>query len=258
MKITSLSILLIAIATFVSCGSDDDNENKNGGNTPNESLVPGNDLQVGESARDLLSNDLFGALVIEVMYHENHAPREGSMENTKNFLEEFLNKPGGIEIKLRQIPSPESGSYSSQEVRNIESEHRTEFNRTDTIAVSLLFLDGEYSTPNVLGIAYQNTSTAVFQSTVKSNSGGLGQPSRELVETTVIEHEIGHILGLVNTGTPMVHDHQDESNGHHCTDDNCLMYYAIESADMISNILGGSIPELDEKCKQDLRANGGK
>ena len=86
----------------------------------------------------------------------------------------------------------------------------------------------------------------------------MGQPSRELVESSVIQYEIGHILGLVNTGTEMVEDHQDEENGHHCTDDDCLMYYAIESADMISNILGGSIPDLDEKCKQDLRANGGK
>ena len=84
-------------------------------------------------------------------------------------------------------------------------------------------------------------------------------PSLEVLETTVVNHEFGHLLGLVNAGSPLQSDHQDTEHGKHCTEQDCLMYYTAETGEGIINMLsGGSVPSLDAQCIADLQANGGK
>ncbi len=53
-------------------------------------------------------------------------------------------------------------------------------------------------------------------------------------------------------------EHQDEPNGRHCDNSNCLMFSNINSSDAVANIFGNGIPFLDNNCVNDLRANGGK
>ncbi len=127
------------------------------------------------------------------------------------------------------------------------------------MAVNILYTNGQYTgSANTLGIAYRNTSIALFGKTIHDNSGGVGQTSRTKLEATVLEHEIGHLLGLVDLGSSMQVDHKDSSNGNHCNNKNCLMYYASETTDILGFIITGSIPQLDTNCKADLKANGGK
>jgi predicted Zn-dependent protease len=122
-----------------------------------------------------------------------------------------------------------------------------------------LVLDGSYADNNqVLGIAYRNTSMAIFGGTIADNSGGVSQPTRSKLESTVMNHEFGHLLGLVNLGSNMVDNHQDSSNGKHCDNSDCLMYYASETTEIASFLIGNDIPALDQNCKNDLIANGGK
>lgn len=91
----------------------------------------------------------------------------------------------------------------------MEKEHREHFTEGTTLASYIIFLDGEFSTSNVLGIAYYNTSTAYFHETIDRISGGLGQPSRTKIESTVFAHEFGHLMGLLNNGTDTQDDHHD-------------------------------------------------
>jgi hypothetical protein len=125
-----------------------------------------------------------------------------------------------------------------------------------------LFVDGEYAANSggtvTLGVAWRNTSMAIFHKSIEDLSGGIGQPARSVLESTVMDHEIGHLLGLVNVGSDMQVDHQDDPNGHHCDNSNCLMHYLAETGDIITTLLGGNIPQLDNNCIADLQANGGK
>lgn len=73
-----------------------------------------------------------------------------------------------------------------------------------------------------------------------------------------MNHEFGHLFGLVNIGTDMVENHEDTEHSKHCDKNNCLMYYASETTEIASFLIGNDIPELDENCKNDLIANGGK
>jgi predicted Zn-dependent protease len=99
---------------------------------------------------------------------------------------------------------------------------------------------------------------ALFERTIQDLSGGLTQPEQSRLESVVLQHELGHILGLVNAGTAMVTNHQDAPHGRHCTNTNCLMHYTVETGNVVQNLLDGSLPQLDSNCLSDLRANGGK
>jgi hypothetical protein len=96
----------------------------------------------------------------------------------------------------------------------------------------------------------------------RSKSGrifrGLAQPSRFTLEATVTEHEFGHLLGLVDYGTPMAAAHEDSGHAHHCDNQACLMYYGAETIDIAGSLTGGEVPAPDEHCIADLKANGGK
>ncbi len=215
-------------------------------------------LSVGASSADLLSSD-YTRLEIEVDYVSGYQPSQTALNNLQSFLESRLNKPGGISIVLDdEISSPGMSSFTTQQVYEIEKEHRDSFTEDKTLAAYFIILDAPYQQENVLGVAYFNTSMALFEGVIKQNTGGFGQPSAATVESSVLMHEFGHILGLVDTGSSMVTNHEDGEHEKHCNNENCLMYWAIQTTDLMGNLTGGSIPDLDKNCIQDLQANGGK
>jgi hypothetical protein len=54
----------------------------------------------------------------------------------------------------------------------------------------------------------------------------------------------------------MVTNHK--ANGNHCSNQDCLMYYAAETTDILGFLVTGNIPTLDANCISDIKANGGK
>lgn len=252
-------VLLLASAALllgaVGCG----NGTVEGPNGNDESGSYDHRLAAGASARDFLTAGSFDRLVVQVQYVAGARPTDGALARLETFLAARLNKPDGITIQLgAQLQSQAQPSYSTADVRALEQQHRTTYTDGRSLAAYVLFLDGEYAEgSNVLGIAYNNTSMAVFAEKIGEFTGGALQPSQETVETTVTQHEFGHVLGLVNNGSPMQVEHQDEPNGAHCDNDKCLMHYAVRLSDFIANLLGG-VPGLDQNCLDDLQSNGGK
>lgn len=214
---------------------------------------------VGSSANDLLSNNKYNALILEIQYMPGYAPDANAIELVKNFLSTFLKKEGGISIVTREIPGTSASSLSLNDIKAIENTSRSSFTNGSTMAISVIYTNGQYSdNANTLGIAYRNTSVALLGKVIHDNSGGFGQVSRTKLEATVLEHELGHLLGLVDLGSQMQLNHKDPANGNHCNNNNCLMYYASETTDILSFLNTNNIPQLDTNCKADLKANGGK
>lgn len=254
-----LFLLLLPATLLVSCSKDDDdpkNFNKD------RSL---NLKNVGASAHDLLAADKFKKVILEIQFVQGFEPQNATVNNLKTFMEQRLNKPDGITVKLNPLPASAFGkaSYSAADIAAIEENYRQEYTTPDAVAIYFFFADSHYSedtnNSKVLGIAYRNTSMALFQKTIQDLSGNsLTQPKRTDLETVVMQHELGHILGLVNVGTNMVTPHQDAPHGAHCTNTDCLMYWGVETGNVVQNLLGGNLPVLDQNCINDLRANGGK
>jgi hypothetical protein len=214
---------------------------------------------IGYSAHDLLSADIFSSLKVEIQHMTGFQPDQTAINNPNSFLNSRLNKPGQIQIVQEEIPATTDTAYSVNDIVTEENNNRTTFSQSGQLGVYFLFTDNVYSGGgNTLGVAYRNSSMALFGETIFNYSGGLGKISRASLETTLMEHEFGHILGLMaDLGSPMQTNHLDAAHGNHCNNSNCPMYYKMETTSMIG-MFGSNIPSLDANCFADLKANGGK
>lgn len=236
-------------------GSSDPSEPGGGGSVTefNSEAAP------GDSARAFLDDRQFSVLRIEIDYMEGYEPTADALDSLKTSLDTHLSKSSIQVGESSSIPAAGQGPYSAQDIRDLEAEHRDHYTRaaSDTLWAYFLVVDGKFDEEKVLGIAYYNTSMAFFGETIDEVSSGLGAPPEEKVEATVFRHEFGHNLGLVNNGVPMQQAHQDDGNGHHCTNEQCVMYYSIETTDYFSNLFDGTIPGFEQLCTADMEAQGG-
>lgn len=253
-----ISVFLVAfLATgIISCDSDDSEPDN-----PNADQNIANKEPLGTSANELLASDTFSSLRIELAYEEGFRPTQTTIDLIDEFLEARLNKPDGITITETVVDPSQTGPYDINEIVAIEDEHRTVFNNGDEIGV-WMFFSGEESSSNsgnsvVLGTAYRNTSVVIYERTFIELANNSPIPvNRSLIETSTIRHEMGHLFGLVNIGTPLTSDHEDPDNLRHCIVDGCLMFFQTVTS-VFNNSDTGSIPDFDPLCIADLQANGG-
>ena len=250
-------ILIMGFGLFISCSKND----------PIASIETINSVAnkqtTGSSSNDLLSDKKFTSMIIEVVYVQGFEPSTTAIDNFVSFLNARTYKPDGISIVKRAIPSTGNATFTNTEIIAIEDANRTKFNTSNQIAVWVFFADGKSSEDTsssvILGTAYRNTSLVIYEQTVQGLSDSPFKPNRSLLETTVITHELGHILGLTNLGAILQSNHEDTTHPKHCNVSSCLMYWSSETGNGIANMVsGGSAPQLDTQCLADLRANGGK
>ncbi|RXG27048.1 hypothetical protein [Leeuwenhoekiella marinoflava] len=261
-KITPyLTILFTSL--ILSCSSDNDSAATT---TTDPTLA--NKKALGASARDFLSAEQFTSMNVEIAYVEGFRPSNTTLSNLRNLFSQRLNKPDGVIFTETVVPASTVGALNRDEYTKIEEDNRTVFNVGDELGVWVFFTnensESDEGNSRILGTAYRNTSCIIFGETLRDFSRGITGPSLTQLETVTTEHEFGHLFGLVNLGTPMVRDHEDETAdddgeetpNKHCNQDNCLMYFQTV-ADATSTTMNG-LPTFGEFCQEDLRANGGK
>ncbi|AEH01318.1 hypothetical protein [Lacinutrix sp. 5H-3-7-4] len=254
-KQTYLFIILLSLISF-SCSKDDENN-------VTKNTVEYHLQTVGTSSNDLLSDEQFTSLIIELVYVEGFEPTQQTIDNLVSFFEERTYKPNGITVQKRSIASPGLSPYTTNEIRTIEDNNRTIFNTENQLAVWALYIDGlsasNSQNSSVLGTAYRNTSFVIYEESIHGLSDETFEPNRSILETTVTLHEIGHIFGLTNLGAPLQSNHEDEDHPKHCNETNCLMFWKTETANGVMDMVSGEqVPQLDAQCIADLQANGGK
>lgn len=247
--------LLFAIS---SCEKDEPSSDKADDQVQNS----GDQKELGESAAAFLHGKPYPELAVHLLYMDGYEPTGRAVDSIRSFLERHLKKPEGIRIALEKVASPGKSSYSIEDIDPIIEDERINDFASPPIRAYMLVVDGKYSensgNAETLGIAYAGHRMALFGASVHEFSNEITEPDRWKMESSVIAHEFGHILGLVANGSPMVDGHQDKGNGKHCDNSDCLMYYSMETSDVASKILGSDMPRLDANCQQDLVANGGK
>lgn len=257
MKYKILTVFLF-IFFVQACSKDNIDENAEN----NVLNISSNQKTLGTSSKDILSADRFTKMIIEIAYVEGFKPTQTTINNFVSFVEARTNKPGGIFVETIAIPSPGKSQYSIDDIIEIEDNSRVFYNTDDTITIWAFFSDGESNdnsdTSVILGKAYRNTSFVIFEDTIQGYSDSIFEPSRNVLETTIMTHEFGHILGLVNLGAPLQSNHEDTENAKHCNVNTCLMYFSTEIRNISGQMPGGTVPQLDSQCIADLQANGGK
>lgn len=255
-------ILFLGLILVAACSKSSD--------SPDPIINPANLLATGASANDILSNNTFTKLVIEIAYVTGFQPSAEAMNNFQAFLQQRTFKQD-IEIQYLELPSPNKSDLTLQEVGDLESENRTAYNEGSSLAIYIYFADAPSDTDDpqegtfTLGAVYRNTSMVIYEATVRNLALNNSQITIEDVETATLNHEFGHLFGLVDLGSLPVNDHEDPNAEHHCDIDGCLMRAEIEFGGGLMGLMNkristgkAAVPSLDSECILDLQANGGQ
>jgi hypothetical protein len=247
----------------------------------------------GESAHDILANDSFDKLQVQIAYVTGNRPTNESMANFQAYLQQHTFKTS-IELVYLELATPNKDSLSLQEIADLEKEHRTVYNSGSTLGVYIYFADAPSADDDevqglvTLGAVYRNTSMVIHEVTVRKLASQSASISVADVETATLNHEFGHLSGLVNLGTAMANQHEDPNSVNHCDVAGCLMRSELQFSGATGKNLaskgtngvhsacslqGGDVlklletqaskglavvPGLDSECVLDLQANGGR
>lgn len=292
MKRYGITVLVLFLAIILGCSknSNDDDEN------PKSVDKSANLLSSGDSAMDLLSNNSFDKLLIEIAYVTGFQPTQESMNNFVFFIKQRTFKEN-IELVYTQLDSPNEETLTLKEIADLESDNRTIYNNETTLAIYIYFADAPSDENNdeedlvTLGAVYHNTSMIIHEVTVRNLASKSVLITNADIETSTLNHEFGHLFGLVDLGTSMVNDHEDSEAENHCNVQGCLMRAELQfggpqnknglvqaksgtenvqsscsiSGQSILHMLEqraskglASVPGLDSECILDLKGNGGR
>jgi hypothetical protein len=215
---------------------------------------------VGSHATDYLGAVPYSSLLVEVDWIQGEDPDQNALNLLEQRLNERCRKPGGITIKLDSvIPAQGITTWRLSDIQALERRYRGSYSAGNTAVLYFLYLNGGYeddtSTSQTLGISYTGSSICIFKDSVRVTRGN--PANRSAVEDSVLVHEAGHNLGLVNIGVPMQSPHEDSAHSGHCTNTSCVNYWAVDTS--LSPRLLSTIPnQWGQECLADLHAAGGK
>ncbi len=256
---------LFCLGIILGCSKDSENP-------PNPQNVDktANLQATGSSANDILSNTNFDKLLIEIDYVDGFQPTGQTVANFEDYLRERTFKTD-IEFIFNNLSSPNEESLTLEEIADLESDNRDSYNDGRTLAIYIYFADSPSDGDDLdeglvtLGAVYRNTSMIIYESTIRDLASRSNTITVTDVETATLNHEFGHLFGLVNLGTDPVNDHEDPDAENHCNVTGCLMraelQFGVPMMKMMeSNASKGSaaVPVLDAECILDLQSNGGR
>lgn len=264
MRFAFLPFLLVGCANDVdpadsdTTGTDMTDSDTDPDTVSDDPVADNQRASTGDFAGDFIRDTTYSSMRIEVDYVQGHAPSQDMLDDLTERMESLLNKPDGIEAVIDdEIPDQGSPTWTVAQTRELEETWRDDYRDVEAgqAVLYMVFVDGgttsDQGNSRILGYAYQGSSIVIFDDSVEAASGG-GPLSSDIMPVVLL-HEVGHQLGLVNLGTPMVSDHEDVDRPGHDEDDECLMFWAAETGDVASMMLGGP-PDFDDACLNDLAA----
>lgn len=231
------------------------------------------DADPGSAAHEFLSGARYSKLIVEIDAQQGKELGSPSFQLLQQRIGERLDKPGGVTYERTAVAVSQE-TWTIRELEQAERTHRDHDRGLDTTAIYVLVVGGGFekdsSDGRVLGVAYSPSSVAIFKDNIQATRplGPIPIFSTSDVEKAVLIHELGHILGLVNLGLPMVTSHEmtedprpetpgNEGRGHSNNKDS-VMYWAVES-DFLNQVFNGPPPnQFDANDIADMRAAGGK
>ncbi len=206
----------------------------------------------------------YGKWLVEVDAASGDRPDTSLTTFLHDHLAPLVNKPNGVAFYNDDALTSTDASWSDSQIEDFASAHSSFSTGGDQVVTHLMFLAGHYAgdsgSAKVLGVTYDYDLIVIFPQTIKSTCTlqNLCTDSGSILRAATL-HEFGHALGLVNRGTDMVHPHEDASHAGHSTNNKSVMYWAVESSDIVNLLTtGGTIPQdFDSSDKEDLHHAGG-
>lgn len=190
-----------------------------------------------------LSDTLYDKMIIEVIQVEGAAPLPGDLDALLATAKKYCKKPQGITIITDSIiPRSEVTiqRWKNDDIFQMENKYAKYRTGGKTVVLHYLYVHGVYydNWQQTAAVTIGPETVAFFYDLY----GRYGSHESNIIAC----HEFGHILGLVNSGTPAIRDeHIDPNNKVHCRNIKCVMYFMSGFADQST--------EYDDYCQEDLR-----
>ncbi len=191
---------------------------------------------------------------VEVFYEPGAVPYEGTTQNGFSYwsiLEANISVlfesrslipdvyvPRSVD-EMTVLSEQNKSSWTPQDILNLAESVVDDYTSSPSTEFYIFFVKGYLNEEGknettVIGASLTGTPIiVVFKDVVIST--GASQALLKYVEQTTLVHEFGHAMGLVNNGVPLSSSHQDTAHGHHCTNNDCVMYWLNEGlADLIA------------------------
>ena len=208
----------------------------------------------GSYARTLLRPQPVTRIVLEVMQQSGAAPQSNTLSHARTVVAANSQKQTNIAGPVA-LPGG-AQDFTAQQIVALADRYSASAQSSTQAVVHLLFLHGTFEgDESVLGISVRGDTAAVFIDQVKSADSPF--VSESVIEDAVTEHELGHLLGLVDL---VLHTGRgDPKHPGHSKNDESVMFWAVESG-LVGQVLGGDPPvDFDADDRADLAAirNGG-
>lgn len=237
-----LMVVLLTVGPMSGCLGDEGLE-----------LIPEKKGIPGGLTLACLRGSTYTSMVIEIDHAPGYRPFSSSTDLLVERLEAVCDKPAGITLKFNEVTFEHDGAWSAQDVRDAGWAAKDTSPRDGkTLRWQFLFPEGTYEDESVLGVAVDASTVALFGDAIDEADGLFGRPSVEDVENSVLVHEAGHLLGLVNLVYRSPVDHEDDEHPGHSNNEESVMYWAIESVDLANFIFGNLPTEFDDDDLADL------
>jgi hypothetical protein len=212
---------------------------------------------VGSMAKTFLRASPARKLIVEVDWVQGREPSGVALDHLESVLQSVVRKPDGVVVERGAAMASARNEYTVQDIRAMEAAHRTRHSGGAVATMWFAFLNGSFAqNTDALGVSYEASAAAIFGDRIDAATTAVLLASE--IERSVVTHEAGHLLALLNIGYHSAFDHEDAEHPHHSKSKDSVMYWAVEDIS-IRSILGGGPPsDFDDADRADLRSLGGK
>lgn len=240
-------------------------------------LLAGCVLAPREPARPYHEQVIAGAPFTDLVIEIDHAPgREPSVAAREHLVDQLraVTAKTLVRVEVQETLDDDADKrWTSAELVALEAQTRSTAHAEPVAVLHVLYPAGTHATSaNATGITISDTvnvaTVTVFLDRIAEFETGvlptpLPYPDDAIVEIekATLLHEVGHAMGLVNAGLPMVRPHEDAANPGHSTNNRSVMWASVDQEAGIRQALfeDGSLPfSFDEDDRADIRRAGGR
>jgi hypothetical protein len=206
---------------------------------------------VGAMARTYLRRSPATSMVVEVDWVSGRDPAQSALDHLGTILRRETDKPGGVGIERGNQIASGRQSWTVGDLVALEQANRRSHSGGHRATMWICYVDGSFaSNANALAVSYTASSVAIFRDRLDDAASALVvEPA---IERSVITHEAGHLLALVNIGYRSRYDHEDPQHPHHSNNKNSVMYWAVEDISIRNVLHGGPPDDFDTADRADL------
>jgi len=197
-------------------------------------------------------------ILVEIDWLPGSRPSPRSVEGAQRFLERYAQPQDGVRVVLhesiRRLPGGRPATagqvISDDQAFALHRGHRNLVPEAGAEHLYLLFVPRRFDREEArytLGVAFPGAGFAVIGHDTVHARSFLAIWGAE-IERFVVQHELGHLLGLVRRD-----DHEVDG---HCTHTGCLMYPRVDARVALRHwwraFIGRLPRDLDRDCRRDL------